>query len=619
MKTKRHILSILFVLFSVNQITAQSKSRSNWEFNPDWKNTTIYTKTYTVNQHHPNASDSNLGTEDAPFLTINKAAQIVKAGEKVSIHSGVYKEIIQPVNGGLSPDKMISYEAANGEEVIVKGSKIIPSNWIQRAVYTDKLPDSTKTYSWSKKTWMITLEDSFFSDNYFPLKLQNIEANEYLMMPWANLVKKITPYNSPRSLIFENGKRLQQMTAYGDIAKIAGSFWVDNDKKTLHIHSYDSGNPNNSLIEIAIAHHLFLPQSIGLNYIQLSGITFEHCANGFLRTSTGAVTSLGGHHWIFENNTIRQINSSGLEFGYYAFEEKDTNPLNLKSPRRKPSAIGGMIVRNNTISECGTAGMRSYVVPDALIEDNHVYNCGWQDAENYWEVAGIKILNVQNCLIRRNHIHNMVGGNGLWLDWDNYGSRVTQNIIHDISTVQGGVFIEASHYPNLVDNNFIWNIDGNGIYANDTDSLKVYHNLVGNISGNAVHAIVATDRSQNGRKLTAENNHIANNIFMNGQPSKVSKSSIQENNLYVNTVQPDYFTEKALMESGENMSSKHIYASTNFNLSNLFFSWKTIDSIPDVPMISNVKNDFSGYLKTGKTTKAGPFNGINQGFSILLK
>ena len=60
-----------------------------------------------------------------PLLTINKAAQLVKAGEKVSIYTGVYREMIQPKYGGTAADKMIVYEAAPGEKVIVKGSKII--------------------------------------------------------------------------------------------------------------------------------------------------------------------------------------------------------------------------------------------------------------------------------------------------------------------------------------------------------------------------------------------------------------------------------------------------------------------------------------------------------------
>ena len=72
-------------------------------------------------------------------------------------------------------------------------------------------------------------------------------------------------------------------------------------------------------------------------------------------------------------------------------------------------------------------------------------NQSWYDAENYWEVAGIKILEVHNGIIRRNHIHHIQGGKGVSLDWNNYGSRVTQNIIYDIQTIQGGIFVEASH------------------------------------------------------------------------------------------------------------------------------------------------------------------------------
>ncbi len=122
---------------------------------------------------------------------------------------------------------------------------------------------------------------------------------------------------------------------------------------------------------------------MGLNYIHISGLSFENCANGFLRTGTGAVTVLGGEHWIIENNTIQQINSSGLEFDYLAFEETYPILLNKNSPRKRTDAVGGMIIRNNTISECGTAGIRSFVVENSLIENNHIFNCGWQDAENY--------------------------------------------------------------------------------------------------------------------------------------------------------------------------------------------------------------------------------------------
>ncbi len=151
------------------------------------------------------------------------------------------------------------------------------------------------------------------------------------------------------------------------------------------------------------------------------------------------------------------------------------------------------------------------------------------------------MLETHNTLVKGDHIHNIQDGNGIWLDWNIIHSRVTGNIIYNVQTIQGGIFVEASHHPNLIDNNFIWNVDGNGIYANDTESLLVYHNLLGNISGNVVHAIVATDRALNGRKLTATSDNIFNNIFINGLPAKIGSSSISDYNLYVNTKQPDYF------------------------------------------------------------------------------
>ena len=44
-----------------------------------WSDKTVYTKTYYVDQSHPRASDNNDGSEEKPFLTINKAAQVVRA------------------------------------------------------------------------------------------------------------------------------------------------------------------------------------------------------------------------------------------------------------------------------------------------------------------------------------------------------------------------------------------------------------------------------------------------------------------------------------------------------------------------------------------------------------
>lgn len=586
----------------------------DWDGYSEWKNTTDYSKTYVVAQKHPRASDDNPGSAELPLKTINEAAQRVKPGERVLIYAGVYRETVFPKRGGASESKMVAYEAAPGEKVIVSGSKIYTGQFKQRMIFTDVLTDPDLSYTWSRKTWVTTIPDSFFEEGYFPFRLPNILPAEHKLMPWASLVKEIPPYTSKRALLFQNGRRMTQVEAYGDLTRIPGSFWIDTDGSSLHIHGFDGKDPNLSVIEIGVRPHLFIPQKVGLNYIQLSGITFQHCANGFLRTSTGAITALGGHHWIIENNTIRQINSSGLEFGYLAFEPEDSNPMN--KARKRENAIGFHLIRNNHIHDCGTAGIRSFVVPDAVIRGNHIHHCGWQDAENYWECSGIKLLVAHRTLVADNHIHDIQGGNAIWLDWDIQFSRATRNIIYNVQNIQGGIFVEASREPNLVDNNFIWNIDGNGIYANDTNYLLVYHNLIGKITGNVVHAIVQTDRYLNGRKLTAERNSIKNNIFIDGRPMRFSSSTNRsDHNLFISTQEPNLFDLEKAQQNGLDTNSIFKRLNAHFNANALAFNINTTDQIQQIKRLPEINYDFFNQ-KRGGMTVPGPFASLD--FNTIL-
>jgi hypothetical protein len=77
-----------------------------------------------VDNNSAKSDDNGPGTHDRPFRTINKAAQVLQAGERVVIASGVYRECVRPVRGGAGPGQMISYEAAPGAQVFIKGSEV---------------------------------------------------------------------------------------------------------------------------------------------------------------------------------------------------------------------------------------------------------------------------------------------------------------------------------------------------------------------------------------------------------------------------------------------------------------------------------------------------------------
>ena len=59
-----------------------------------WRDGTAYGHIYYVDQQHPGAADNNPGTEEAPFLTIQRAAELVEPGGKVLIKSGVYRSAV---------------------------------------------------------------------------------------------------------------------------------------------------------------------------------------------------------------------------------------------------------------------------------------------------------------------------------------------------------------------------------------------------------------------------------------------------------------------------------------------------------------------------------------------
>ena len=91
--------------------------------------------------------DGNPGTKAKPLKTISAAADVAQPGDTITVHEGVYRERINPARGGTSDKKQITYQAAKGQKVVIKGSEIV-KGW-------KKLQNDT---------WKVTLGNSFFGD-----------------------------------------------------------------------------------------------------------------------------------------------------------------------------------------------------------------------------------------------------------------------------------------------------------------------------------------------------------------------------------------------------------------------------------------------------------------------
>ena len=394
-----------------------------------WEKSLKFSKTYYVDQSHPSASDNNQGTEQNPFKTINKAAQVMQPGERCVVASGVYRELIRPAQGGTSPTKMISYEAAPGASVVVKGSRIV-----NKDVWEVSTGFNIRNDVAGMKIYQYNLETLEFN-GYNPFGMSNIMWDR-VYFPFSLMVddrEKFKPHALRRGMIFIGNRKLEQVERYRDLAGKEDAFWVEHNGLTLHVRLKDDEDPSEQEVEFVIQEQVFAPKKRHLGYIRIKGLVFEHGANGFPVPQRGIVSTNRGHHWIIEDCEIRHANAVGLDIGNETWNA-DISPI-----------LGYHIVRNNIIEDAGICGIAGTRAANTLVEGNTIENIGWQDTERSWESAGIKFHHTLNNVFRNNIIKDVIYAPGLWLDYDCANTRVTNNVICNIhKTRRGAIYLEDS-------------------------------------------------------------------------------------------------------------------------------------------------------------------------------
>jgi hypothetical protein len=76
-----------------------------------------------------NGSDSNPGTLDHPFKTVQKCADIVKPSETCYLRAGIYREIIHPALSGTASEPIV-FAAYQNEDVTISGADPV-KDWSQ--------------------------------------------------------------------------------------------------------------------------------------------------------------------------------------------------------------------------------------------------------------------------------------------------------------------------------------------------------------------------------------------------------------------------------------------------------------------------------------------------------
>jgi hypothetical protein len=382
-------------------------------------------------------NDSNSGTGSEPLLTISKAAEIAKAGDVVTVHEGIYREEINPPRGGVSNDERITYQAAAGEEVFIKGSEIV-KGWTRA----------------KGGVWQVVIPNSFFGD-FNPY-------SDEISGDWFN--PKGRKHHT--GCVYLNGEWLFEAAQKDDLdqdsAKRLSWFAEVDDNKTIIWAQFADYDPNEALVEINVRQTIFYPGKPFTNYITVRGFKMCQAAPKWAPPTAEQMGLIGTHWskgWIIENNKISYSINVGISLGKYGDEFDNLEPTAeayLSSIDRagkngwNKETVGSHIVRNNEISYCEQAGIvGSMGASFSMIVGNYIHHIHTQRRFDGAEMAAIKFHAPIDMLIKGNRIHD--GFIGIWLDWMTQGTRVTGNLLyrndaHDI-------YLEVNHGPFVVDNN----------------------------------------------------------------------------------------------------------------------------------------------------------------------
>ena len=410
-------------------------------------------------------SDSADGSTTHPWRTISHAAHLARPGDTVTVHAGEYREWVRPRLGGLSEQRRITYRAAPGEHVVVKGSEVI-STWepCETTVWSASVPNTLfgdfNPYAeevdgdWivyadadtpKKHLGEVYLNGTSFYEVTSRDAVANPAQRTEVIDHWTGITEQV---RDPRQT---------QLVWYAEVGPDQTTIWAN----------FQGAEPNAENVEINVRRSVFYPTEHHLDYITVRGFELAHAATPWAPPTADQPALIGPNWakgWIIEDNRIHGAKCAAVSIG----KEASTGHNAATVRRDKPGYqyqlesvfaarqigwdrehVGSHLIRRNTIYDCGQNGIVGHLgCVFSTIEDNHIYNIALKREFYGYEIAGIKLHAAIDVTIRHNRIHDC--SLGTWLDWQTQGTRISRNLFY---SNRRDLFVEVSHGPYLVEHN----------------------------------------------------------------------------------------------------------------------------------------------------------------------
>lgn len=323
---------------------------------------------FFVNQSHPAASDKNPGTRKKPLKTISAAVARVRAGDKVTIYRGDYREVVI-IKASGTRESPIVIEAAPGETVVIKGSDVV-DHWKvdQGSIWTAKLPKtaargrdgSDPTYWTANEIRQVFIRDGILLD---AIHLRRVPTRD-----------KLQP----------------------------GGFYHDRENSALYVWLPDSGDPNKFKIEASVRGAWL--KAMG-SYITVRGLQMRHA-------STTSISNWPACNLYGEGSRMENCSLSWADFSAITLAGKGHWLVHCLIACNGNSGIGGT-GENHLIEGCRV-----------------LYN-NIDRYDPSWHCGGAKLIPKfsKSRVVACEFAYNI--GAGLWIDDGCNDNRLERNYCHD--------------------------------------------------------------------------------------------------------------------------------------------------------------------------------------------
>lgn len=504
-----------------------------------------------------NGNDNNNGTENQPYLTIQKAAQVAEAGDIVYIKQGIYRETVTPSNNGTNGNPIL-FQAFEDDEVTISAVELV-SNWtvhsgnIYKAQETMSLNTLNMLYyngvAMDIARWPNNSDNNRYTIDANPItsgSASHIDAPNILDIDWsggyiwylgahsgASWTRPITnssssrvdftavdiskwPFNPHNPTVFRNGNRgrFYLFNALGALDYEREWYYNNNE---IYFNAPNNANPNNAIVEYAAREKTI---NITKNYIHFDGI---NAFGGKVYVKGKFATIKNG---IFKHclETLDDLNNTSAQIGNGAFDVLGDNTTIENNIIEYGSANGivvkgysggqNSVIQNNIIRHFNTIGNHSSLIrstaDNVTVVNNTCYSTGRDGL----------YINANNCEVGYNDVYEVMKINndgGVFYVVGNENLKNTEvhhNWFHDSDGPDyadgrcAGIYLDNDSKGYEVHHNVVWNVTWTGIQTNwDVWDNEIYNNTLWNVE----EAMGAWLPNRNGYQTTIQRTKIYNN------------------------------------------------------------------------------------------------------------